>query len=100
MDSTGTPFGDYLLFDELGRGGFGIVFRAQRRSSSEFVALKQMRAWEHSTLEERRAFIGGAEIAARLEHPGIARVLDIGQVGNCPYFTMDLHATDMHRVLD
>ena len=100
MDSTGTPFGDYLLFEELGRGGFGIVFRAQRRSSSEFVALKQMRAWEHSTLEERRAFIAGAEIAVRLEHPGIARVLDIGQVGNCPYFTMDLHATDMHRVLD
>ena len=100
MGSTGTPFGDYLLFDELGRGGFGIVFRAQRRGSSEFVALKQMRAWEHSTLEERRAFLTGAEFAARLEHRGIARVLEVGQVGNCPYFTMELHDTDLHRVLN
>lgn len=100
MESTGTPFGDYLLFDELGRGGFGIVFRAQRRGSTEFVALKQMRAWEHSTREERRAFLTGAEIAAKLEHPGIARVLEVGQVGNCPYFTMELHGTDLQRVLD
>lgn len=100
MDSPGTPFGDYLLFEELGRGGFGIVFRAQRRSSSEFVALKQMRAWEHSTPEERRAFLAGAEIAARLDHPGIVRALHFGQVGNCPFYTMGLHQTDLHRVLD
>jgi eukaryotic-like serine/threonine-protein kinase len=100
MDATGTPFGEYLLFDEIGRGGFGIVFRALRVTTGESVALKQMRAWEHSTAEEQRAFLAGAEIARRLEHPGIVRALDIGRVGNCPYFTMNLHDTDLHRVLD
>ncbi|HYQ04598.1 MAG TPA: serine/threonine protein kinase [Polyangiaceae bacterium] len=100
MAPSGTPFGDYLTFDELGRGRFGVVVRALHTSSGTFVALKQMLAAEHSTPAERRAFLMGADIAARLEHPGIARVIEVGQVGNCPFFSMDLHATDLQKVLD
>jgi serine/threonine-protein kinase len=100
MHPSGTPFGDYLLFEKLGRGGFGIVFRALHVPSGEFVALKQMRGWDHATDEERRAFRAGAETAAKLQHPGIGRVLDVGEVEQCPFFTMDLRAGDLAAVLD
>ena len=100
MDRSGTRFGDYLLFETLGRGGFGVVFRALHVTRGEFVALKKMRGGDHATAEERRAFRAGAETAAKLQHPGIARVLDVGQVDQCPFFTMDLYPGDLAAALD
>lgn len=88
----GTLFGSYVLFEKLGRGGFGIVFRAQRVGSDHAVALKQMRGWDHATAEERREFLAGAETAAALSHSGIVRVLEVGEINDCPFYAMDLAA--------
>jgi len=100
MDPPVTQFGDYVLFERLGRGGSGIVFRAQRVGSGEMVALKQMRGGAHATPDERQAFLFGAETAAGLHHPGIVRVRDVGESDNCPFFTMDLLAGDLAAALD
>ena len=92
IEQTETLFGNYVLYEELGRGGFGIVFRAKRVGSDEDLALKQIRGGAHATSEERLEFLTGAHTAARLEHPGIVRVHDVGEVDGCPFFTMDLVA--------
>jgi len=88
----GTLFGSYVLHEELGRGGFGIVFRAHRVGTGELVALKQMRGGAQATAEERREFLAGAETALALDHPGIVRTLEIGESDGCPFFTMPLVA--------
>jgi hypothetical protein len=91
-DERGTLFGGYVLHEKLGRGGFGIVFRARQIGHDEAVALKQMRGGAHATPEERREFLTGAEAAARLEHAGIVKIREVGEIDDCPFFTMDLVA--------
>jgi serine/threonine-protein kinase len=88
--NQGTLFGSFVLHEELGRGGFGIVFRARRVGSGELVALKQMRGGTQATAEERREFLVGAEAALALDHPGIVRTLELGEIDGCPFFTMPL----------
>jgi serine/threonine-protein kinase len=88
----GTLFGGYVVYEQLGRGGFGIVFRARRVGSDEPVALKQMRGGAQATPEERREFRAGAETAARLQHDGIVKILEVGEIDNCPFLTMPLVA--------
>ncbi|HEY0465505.1 MAG TPA: protein kinase [Polyangiaceae bacterium] len=93
-------FGGYLLLETLGRGGFGVVFLAQHIESGQFVALKQMRGGAQATPEERRAFVESATRAAAFEHPGIARVREVGEIEGCPYFTMDLFTGDLAAALE
>ena len=88
--NQGTLFGSFILHEELGRGGFGIVFRARRVGSGELVALKQMRGGTQATAEERREFLAGAETALVLDHPGIVRTIELGEIAGCPFFTMPL----------
>ena len=90
LHGPGRPFGDYVLYEKLGRGGYGVVLRARRADGSDFVALKQMRGAEHATAEERREFLIGARTAMTLEHPGIVRVRDVVESDEAPFFTMDL----------
>lgn len=95
-----TRFGDYLLIKPLGRGGFGIVFRAQHVKTGAFVALKQMRGGAQATPEEQQAFLASARRTAAFDHPGIVRVHEVGEVDGCPFFTMDLHAGDLAAALE
>jgi hypothetical protein len=86
----GRLFGSYLLYEKLGQGGFGVVYRARRIGDDETVALKQMRGGAQASPEERREFVAGAETALKLAHPGIVRVREVGEVDDCPFFTTDL----------
>src|SRR6478735_5684358 len=94
VEQHGTLFGGYLLFEKLGHGGFGVVYRARRVGSDEVVALKQMRGGAQATAEERRDFLAGAETMAGLAHSehtvGIVPALDFGEYEVCPFFTMPL----------
>jgi len=90
VEQHGTLFGAYVLHEKLGRGGHGVVYRARRVGSEETLALKQMRGGSQASEEERREFLAGAETMARLEHPGIVRVLEFGEADGCPFFTMPL----------
>lgn len=81
----------YEIGDEIGRGGFGVVFRArQLRPVERPVAIKLLRS-DLASPETIRRFRGEARLLARMDHPGIARVLDAGAdaVGR-PFVAMEL----------
>jgi eukaryotic-like serine/threonine-protein kinase len=104
VEQPGTLFGSYVLYEKLGRGGFGVVYRARRVGSDEVVALKQMRGGTQATAEERRDFLAGAETMARLarceQRIGIVPVHDFGEHEGCPFFTMPLlEGSDLAAIL-
>jgi tetratricopeptide (TPR) repeat protein len=80
--------GPYLLVEEVGEGGMGIVFRALD-SQGENVALKLVRPDIANEGEVRRRFIREARAAARLIHPNIVRLLDFSSEGDEPFMVME-----------
>ena len=83
-------FGPYEILDEIGRGGMGTVYRAERSDGTfrKVVAVKVMAgAGWHGTLAMR--FQRERQILARLEHPNIARILDGGTAHGVPFLVME-----------
>src|SRR4051794_11509347 len=62
---------DYVILEEIGRGGMGIVFKARQRSLDRLVAVKMIRDGCFATPEMRRRFVREARAAAALRHPRI-----------------------------
>jgi hypothetical protein len=80
----------YRILGELGRGGMGVVYQAWQESLDRPVALKVILAGEHAGSEERRRFQTEAEAAARLQHPNIVQVFEVGEHLRRPFFSMEL----------
>ncbi|MEO2007306.1 MAG: serine/threonine-protein kinase [Pirellulaceae bacterium] len=81
-------FADYVLEEEVGRGGMGIVFRARHTSLAREVAVKMILSGTFATKSERERFRAEAEAAARLDHPNIVTVHEVGEHGEIPYFSL------------
>jgi serine/threonine-protein kinase len=79
----------YELETVLGRGGMGVVFKAQHLKLKRFVALKMMLAGTYASPEELVRFRRETEAIAALRHPHIVQVHDAGEVAGRPYFTME-----------
>jgi serine/threonine-protein kinase len=84
-----TPFGEYDLLDELGRGGMGVVFKALDRGLNRVVAVKMILPGALPGPDELRRFQTEAEAAARLSHPHIVAVHRVGVVDGRPFYSMD-----------
>ncbi|MEO1617774.1 MAG: serine/threonine-protein kinase [Planctomycetota bacterium] len=82
--------GKYQLLEELGRGGMGVVYRALDTHLKREVALKVIIAGEHSSGVQRERFRREAEMIARLKHPGIVQIYELGEVGNQPFLALEL----------
>ena len=83
--------GAYVIVRELGRGGMGTVFLAERADGQfeKQVAIKILNRGA-DTAEILRRFRAERQILARLDHPNIARLLDAGTTNDgLPYFIMD-----------
>lgn len=83
--AAGEQIGRFVLVAELGRGGYGVVFLAYDPSLDRDVALKLPRPEVLVTPELRRRFLREAQAAARLEHPNLVAVHEIGEDGAVCY---------------
>ena len=93
LHATAPPplhFPGYDILGEMGRGGMGVVYRAKQRSLNRMVALKVIIAGPHASGEDKARFRLEAEAGARLRHPNIVQVYDIGEHAGFSYIALEL----------
>jgi serine/threonine protein kinase/tetratricopeptide (TPR) repeat protein len=79
----------YEIESMLGRGGMGVVFLARQIRLKRPVAIKMILAGAYADAEDLARFRGEAEAIARLQHPNIIQIYEIGETGDRPYFSME-----------
>jgi tetratricopeptide (TPR) repeat protein len=87
----GVRVAGYRILEKLGQGGMGVVYKAQQLGLDRLVALKMMlRTGDDAGSHELARFRSEAEVVARLQHPNIVQIYDIGELDGRPYFAMEL----------
>lgn len=80
--------GQYEILEEIGRGGMGVVYRARQNGLGRIVAVKLIRLLDPSP-ELRKRFLNEARMTARLQHPCIVQVVEIGVHQGTDFLVME-----------
>jgi serine/threonine protein kinase len=86
MADAAERFGRYEVRGVLGRGGFATVYRAHDPLLGRDVALKALLPALCAEPEDRARFLTEARALARLRHPHIVAVYDVGEAAGRPFF--------------
>ena len=86
--AIGTTIGEYQLRAELGRGGMGVVYQAYQASLQRTVALKMIPNAAFAAAQDLARLRAEAMAAARLSHPNIVPVYEVGEHNGQPWFSM------------
>lgn len=100
MLTAGTRFGRYDLVRCIGTGGMGSVFEATHTLLKKPVALKTMHTGFVNSEAARLRFLREAETVARIRHPNVVDITDVGVEQDIPYLVMELlEGEDLARML-
>ncbi|MHC4448767.1 MAG: serine/threonine-protein kinase [Planctomycetota bacterium] len=87
---AGDHLGKFVVLGELGRGSMGVVYEAFQEDLKRKVALKVLPANIALDIKQVRRFRREAESVARLHHPNVIQIFEVGQLENTHYFAMEL----------
>jgi len=88
--AQGQRLGKYELVAELARGGMGVVYKARDTVLNRVVAIKMILSGAMATEAERERFRREAALAAKLDHPNVVPIYEVGEQDGFLYFTMRL----------
>jgi tetratricopeptide (TPR) repeat protein/predicted Ser/Thr protein kinase len=88
--SPGTRLGRYVVLEEIGAGGMGLVFSAYDPELNRKVALKLLRPNQSERKKARSRLLQEAQALAKLAHPNVITVYDVGTIGERVFVAMEL----------
>ena len=85
----------YELLGELGRGGMGVVYKARHLKLNRLVALKMVLSGEFARAIDLERFRSEALRLAKVQHPNIVHIYDVGEYAGRPYFAFEFVAGEL-----